>query len=118
MSDDNLRAYSERALVIVIMGTISLVAFLSFLGSSASEVGGAAFSSERLRSPPVVTDWQGRQRKTLMISDQSRKNPDQQNQASGQQADRETEIRKAAGKDMIDPNDRQYRRNTEYSGGS
>jgi hypothetical protein len=116
MSDDNLRAYSERALVIVIMGTISLVAFLSFLGSSASEVGGTAFSSERLRSPPVVTDWQGRQKETL-ISDQSRKNPDQQNLASGR-ADRETEIRKAAGKDMIDPNDPQYRRNTEYSGGS
>jgi hypothetical protein len=116
MSDDNLRAYSERALVIVIMGTISLVAFLSFLGSSASEVGGTAFSSERLRNPPVVTDWQGQQRKTLMISDQSRKNPAQQ--TSGQQADREAELRKAAGKDMIDPNDRPYRRNTEYSGGS
>lgn len=114
MNDDNLRAYSERALVIVIMGTISLVAFLSFLGSSASEVSEPAFSSARLRNPAVVTEWQEQQKETL-ISDRSGKNPNQQIQQP-EQADSEAVAREAVEKEMSDPNDRQ--RNTKYGGGS
>jgi hypothetical protein len=100
----------------VIVGTISLVAFLSFLGSSASleEVG--------IRNAPVVTNLPGQQEEILM-PDQGQKNPDQR-LPQLQQADRNTEIQKteikeAVENDRIDPDNRQGQHNTDtgYSGG-
>jgi hypothetical protein len=116
MNDDNLRASSERALVVVIVGTISLVAFLSFLGSSASleEVGQRAIPSERIRNAPVVPNLPGQQEEILM-PDQGQKNPDQR-LPQQRQAGRNTEIQKDVENDRIDPDNRQGQQNAEYGG--